>query len=126
MIIFLFPLRDVLYHSLFRFQAYIVFKGSDSLKIHFRGWSVKWDEVIAESKFESRLRPRIEITAIGAERVDETFDDVASDYGCQKFKFCAPAEEDSSCRVSDERFLFNSDTQYLCEEIDACDAAGQW
>jgi hypothetical protein len=118
-----------------RFQAFIIFKSSDSLKIHFRGWSKKWDEDISVLKFESRLRPRSDGTAVGAEHFFETFDDVASEYNCRKFGFCthADVERPSSPRGSaessgshDASHLAIAGTYCQCEEIDACDQAGQW
>jgi hypothetical protein len=118
---------------LLRFQAFIVFKGKNVLKIHFRGWSNKWDEEISESRFEYRLRPRTDSTAIGAENYFETFDDVGIRYCCRKFKFCAVEEPTSIIQSSTESSdpieapsLQSAESHFLCEEIDACDAAGQW
>jgi hypothetical protein len=120
-------------HYFPRFQAFIVFKGNNGVKLHFRGWSNKWDEEIGDFKFESRLRPRSDSTAIGAENLIETFDDVAARYGCRKFKFCPheeiPSITSGSTEFSDPRDALSlgaAETHFLCEEIDACDAAGQW
>ncbi len=115
-------------HTILRFQAFIVFKGNDTLKIHFRGWSNKWDEDIGQARFEYRLRPRIDSTAVGAERSFESFDDVANQYSCSKFRFCSLMEATTSPRdCSAESPDSNSTFSKECEEIDAFDeASDQW
>ena len=118
-------------HAKRRFQAFIIFKGKEFLKIHFRGWSNKWDEDIGDLKVESRLRPRTESTAVGVEFSFESFDDVARTYNCRKFSYRAEAPSSPRGAVDtpdsrDPHFFATSGTRFPCEEIDACDAAGQW
>ena len=118
-------------HAKRRFQAFIIFKGKEFLKIHFRGWSNKWDEDIGDPKVESRLRPRTESTAVGVEFSFESFDDVARTYNCRKFSYRAEAPSSPRGAVEtpdsrDPHFFATSGTRFPCEEIDACDAAGQW
>jgi hypothetical protein len=118
-----------------RFQAFIIFKSNDFLKIHFRGWTRKWDEDVGVPKFESRLRPRNEGTAVGAELFFETFDEVAGAYGCSKFRFCEHTNEEAPPMIRSSAESPGTFDTVLpaaagischCEEIDACDAAGQW
>jgi hypothetical protein len=112
-------------HSKLRFQAFIIFKGGDFFKIHFRGWSNKWNEDIKGIKIEYRLRPRTDSTAVGAECSFESFDDVATMHNCRKFSFSAEDRGVGELPDSHDPH-FTPGTLFQCEEIDACDAAGQW